>query len=184
VLLRAPETRDEAEFLDLVRRSRALHRPWVSPSATREGFRGYVARNRRDDFKGLLVCRRQDGRIVGVFNLSQIYYGPLKSAYLAYWAGAPYAGQGYMAQGLSLVLRYAFRTLKLHRLEANLQPGNTRSRVLVRAAGFRKEGFSPRYVKIGGRWRDHERWAICAEDLTRSAGRAPTPRPRRRRARS
>jgi len=164
VLLRAPKPRDEAEFLDLVRRSRTLHRPWVSPPPTPERFRVYLRRCKDRDYCGLLVCRQKDGRIVGVCNISNIIRGPLKSAFLGYWAGAPYAGQGYMARGLALVLRHAFRRLKLHRIEANLQPGNARSRRLAKGAGFRKEGFSPRYVKINGRWRDHERWAITVED--------------------
>jgi len=70
------------------------------------------------------------------------------------------------------VLRYAFTTLRLHRIEANIQPGNIASRKLAEGAGFTREGFSPRYLKIGGRWRDHERWAINAEQwqaLRRSA---------------
>jgi len=112
----------------------------------------------------LLVIRSDDEAIVGVYNLSQIARGFFQSAYLGYYAFAPTAGSGLMAEGLELVLRYAFRELKLHRLEANIQPGNERSKKLVERAGFRYEGFSPRYLKIGGRWRDHERWAITKED--------------------
>jgi ribosomal-protein-alanine N-acetyltransferase len=164
VFLRAPTRRDEAEFLDLVRRSRKLHHPWVSPPATPERFRRYLRRCRDDDYCALLVCRRGDGAIVGLFNISQIIRGQLQSAFLGYWVGAPFAGQGYMSKGLALVLRHAFRKLRLHRLEADLQPENARSRRLVKRAGFRKEGFSPRLVKINGRWRDHERWAICREE--------------------
>jgi len=72
-----------------------------------------------------------------------------------------------MSEGLRLVLRHAFGTLGLHRLEANIQPENHDSVRLVRGAGFRREGFSPRYLKILGRWRDHERWAITAEAFRR-----------------
>ena len=62
------------------------------------------------------------------------------------------------------MLRTAFRTLRLHRVEANIQPGNRASIALVERAGFRREGYSRRYLKIAGRWRDHERWALLAEE--------------------
>lgn len=89
-------------------------------------------------------------------------HGNFRSAYLGYYAFEGYAGRGLMRQGLSLAVARAFRHLRLHRLEANIQPGNAASIALVRACGFSQEGFSPRYLKIGGRWRDHERWAIVA----------------------
>lgn len=92
----------------------------------------------------------------------------IQNAYLGYWVGAPYAGQGYMSEGLELVLRHAFESLRLHRLEANIQPDNEASIRLVERNGFRLEGFSPRYLKVCGRWRDHQRWAICREDVSHS----------------
>lgn len=88
-------------------------------------------------------------------------------AYLGFYAGAAHAGQGFMGEGLRLVLRHAFRRLRLHRLEANIQPGNVASKRLVRRCGFRREGFSQRYLRVFGRWRDHERWAVTAEDVRR-----------------
>ena len=97
-------------------------------------------------------------------SLSQIFRAGFQNAYLCYYVGAGYASHGYMTEALELLLNYAFRQLKLHRLEANIQPGNVASIALVKRAEFRKEGYSPRYLKISGRWQDHERWAILAED--------------------
>jgi ribosomal-protein-alanine N-acetyltransferase len=69
-----------------------------------------------------------------------------------------------MNRGLRAALREVFRVHRLHRVEANIQPGNARSRALVVGLGFRREGFSPRYLKVCGRWRDHERWALTVEE--------------------
>jgi [ribosomal protein S5]-alanine N-acetyltransferase len=164
VYLRRPRESDRDEFLRAARASRDLHRPWVYAPETSGQFDAYLLRCRMESERCFLVCRRDDDAIVGVFNLSQIAYGFFQSAYLGYYAFEPHAGLGLMGEGLELVLRHAFRELKLHRLEANIQPGNDASKRLVERAGFRYEGYSPRYLKIGGRWRDHERWAITRED--------------------
>jgi len=101
---------------------------------------------------------------VGVANLSEIVRGLFQSAYLGFYGHIAYSGRGLIREGLLLLLRHAFRQMKLHRIEANVQPENGRSLGLIRSLGFRREGFSPKYLKIGGQWRDHERWAILAED--------------------
>jgi ribosomal-protein-alanine N-acetyltransferase len=107
--------------------------------------------------------------LAGVVNVSEIVRGAFCSAYLGYYAFVPNDGCGYMRVGLTKVINLSFRKYRLHRLEANIQPGNARSIELVRALGFRREGYSPKYLKVGGRWRDHERWAVTAE-LWRARG--------------
>jgi ribosomal-protein-alanine N-acetyltransferase len=99
-----------------------------------------------------------------VFTVSQIVRGAFQSAYLGYYAHERHAGQGLMREALEQVLDHSFGPLGLHRIEANIQPGNARSIALARGAGFRLEGFSPRYLLIGGQWRDHERYAITADE--------------------
>jgi [ribosomal protein S5]-alanine N-acetyltransferase len=69
-----------------------------------------------------------------------------------------------MTEAVRLATAHAFAALGLHRLEANIQPGNTRSIALVKRLGFRLEGFSPRYLFIDGEWRDHERWALLEDE--------------------
>jgi len=167
VFIRVPTARDRDEFLALMRSSRRSLRPWVEPPADRAAFTVYLKRIRRPTERGFFVCRREDRVIAGVINVSQIFHGAFQSAYLGFYAGAPFMGKGYMSEGLRLVLRHAFSELGLHRLEANIQPGNRASIRLVRRAGFRREGLSPRYLKVFGRWRDHERWAITVENLGR-----------------
>ena len=164
VYLRSPARSDRAEFVGLMRASRAFHRPWATAPTDDEAFDAYLVDSRRPDFEAMLVCRREDRAILGFFNLSHITRGSLQSAYLGYAVASKFANQGYMREGLDLVVREAFVNLRLHRIEANIQPGNQASIALARGAGFAREGFSPRYLKIGGRWRDHERWAILAED--------------------
>jgi ribosomal-protein-alanine N-acetyltransferase len=144
--------------------SRSLHQPWSNPPTDLDSFASLVARTAHDDYDLQVVCLRDGGAIVGYFALSQIFRGAFHNAYLGYDGSAPYAGKGYMREGLELMLRHAFRVQRLHRVEANVQPDNQASRALVEGAGFRLEGFSPRYLKIGGRWRDHERWALTLED--------------------
>lgn len=118
-----------------------------------------------DSHRAFLVVLCESGDVVGAIHLNHIIPGALQGAFLGYYAFTPHAGQGLMREGMRLVLKHAFRELKLHRLEANIQPKNHASIRLVRKCGLVREGFSRRYLKVGGRWKDHERWAILAEDL-------------------
>jgi ribosomal-protein-alanine N-acetyltransferase len=154
---------DEPDFIAAMRASRALHRPWIAMPETPEAFAEYLARNESDAQDRLLLRRRSDGALAGYFNLSNILRGPFQCAFLGYGAVAGLEGRGYMSEGMQLLLRRAFTTLGLHRVEANIQPGNGPSIALARRSGFELEGYSVRYLKIGGRWRDHERWAIRSE---------------------
>jgi [ribosomal protein S5]-alanine N-acetyltransferase len=158
--LRPVARRDRHEFIELMASSQRLHDPWIQPPLTSMAFFNYLARTQQDDHEGLLVCRRDDDAIVGVINMNNIVRGSFLSASLGYYAGAPHAGQGYMREGLELVKEFAFADLGLHRLEANIQPDNTRSIALVQRCGFEFEGVSPAFLFIKGAWRDHQRWTI------------------------
>jgi ribosomal-protein-alanine N-acetyltransferase len=148
--------------------SRSFLHPWVTPASTPEAYARYLQNSRRASVCAFVICRVEDQRIIGACNLSQIFRGNLRQAFLGYWVGAAFSGRGYMTDALQLALRYAFKNLKLHRIEANIQPENDDSKRLAARAGFRLEGFSPRYLKVVGRWRDHERWAISREDWARN----------------
>ena len=122
-----------------------------------------MIRLERDNEAGFLVKRIHDGAICGVINLNIITYEALCSAYISYYGVIGQVEKGYMKEGLSQVIRYAFDELGLHRLEANIQPENQASIALAQSVGFIYEGFSRRFLKINNEWCDHERWTILAD---------------------
>ncbi|MEZ5980311.1 MAG: GNAT family N-acetyltransferase [Planctomycetota bacterium] len=167
VEIEPPAAKHRDAFLAAVARSRRLHGRWVAAPGDDASYRDWLGRARRDDYFPYLVSRRDDGALVGVVNVGSVVRGLFQSAYLGYYALAPNAGRGLMRQGLALVVDRCFGDLELHRVEANVQPENVRSSALVLGLGFRLEGYSPRYLKIAGRWRDHERYALLAEEWRR-----------------
>lgn len=168
VHLRPPRRRDAQAFIAHAARSRMLHRRWVQPPDTPEAFATYVQRFGKVDQAarnvGFLIVRNDDDTLAGVVNFSEIIRGAFQSAYVGYYAFTPSAGRGYISEGLALALDFAFGELALHRVEANVQPANDRSLALIERIGFVREGYSSRYVKIAGRWRDHVRFAMLAEE--------------------
>ncbi|GAA1898517.1 GNAT family protein [Streptomyces durmitorensis] len=155
---------DGPEFTARARESRELHRPWLFPPATDEAYAAYAGTLIEGRGKvGFLVCDREaGGAIAGFININNIVAGAFRCGALGYGAFAHAAGRGLMGEGLGLVVRYAFTVLDLHRLEINVQPGNTASIALARRCGFRLEGFSPDFLFVDGAWRDHQRWALTA----------------------
>lgn len=167
VTIRPVHASDSAELIAANLASIDLHEPWVLPCRDHASFLGYLARCDGDRSIGFIARERESGKIVGVVNLSEIVRGFFQSAYMGYYGMAGMNGRGLMGEAVSLVVSYAFGELGLHRLEANIQPGNGPSRALVKRLGFRQEGYSPRYLKINGEWRDHERWAVLADEWPR-----------------
>ncbi len=164
VFLRYPKKVDAKEFIASSKSSVALHKGLVNPPKDIDSFLAYIEKNDSESNENLLICENNNGVILGAINFSQIFYGGFKNAYLGYYLFLDFVGNGFMTEALKLALKYGFISLNLHRLEANIQPNNTSSIKLVKKCGFTKEGYSRKYLKIGGKWRDHERWAIIKED--------------------
>jgi [ribosomal protein S5]-alanine N-acetyltransferase len=167
VFLRYPRESDFDEISSLYRSSAGRFRNFFQPGYDRGIFDALLADMKNDTLEPFYICSKDSGSIVGTITLSQIFRKRFQNAYLGYMLGSQYTGKGYMTESVRLLLRFAFNTLKLHRIEANVQPENRPSIAVLERTGFSKEGFSRKYLKIGGRWRDHERWAIIREDWKR-----------------
>jgi ribosomal-protein-alanine N-acetyltransferase len=153
--------RNFADDLQALRdRNRSFHQPWVYHGNVDQYFEKIAA----GKTIGLLLWQADQQSLIGVININDPVKGGFRSACLGYFGDQAVARLGYMTEGLALVLDYAFSDLEFHRLEANIQPENLASIALVKRLGFRLEGFSPKYLMIGEEWRDHQRWAILADE--------------------
>lgn len=170
VLLMRPAAEDAGPLLALTLSNRDFYRPWVVPPYNARAYQQYLTRIAEGRDAGFLVLDRENRKLQGVVNLNEITRRGMDTASLGYYGRSDSGGRGYIREAVACVLDHAFGDLGLHRVEANIQPDNARSRALVAALGFRLEGFSPRFMKIDGAWRDHERWAVLAEDWRPPAG--------------
>ena len=150
---------DGAELIAANLASREHHAPWASPFTDNQGFDAWFGRMLTGPNRSFVAREASGNPIIGVVNITEVVWGAFRSANLGYYGMVGKSGGGLMTAAVDQVVRHAFDELGLHRLEANIQSGNTKSIALVRRLGFQKEGFSPRYLKIDGAWRDHERWA-------------------------
>jgi ribosomal-protein-alanine N-acetyltransferase len=104
------------------------------------------------------------GRFAGEINLSGVQRGPFQNAYVGYWIGEEFAGQGYVPEALVVLAGFAFDELRLHRIQIAIIPRNSNSRRVVEKLGLREEGLAERYLEINGVWEDHVRYAITIEE--------------------
>lgn len=105
-----------------------------------------------------------NSRFVGEINLSSIQRGPFQNAYVGYWMDQLQAGRGYIPEACVVLFRFAFEELGLHRLQVSIIPRNRPSRRVAQKLWLRGEGIALRYLEIDGRWEDHVRYALTAEE--------------------
>ncbi len=128
----------------------------------------------------LIKALQPQGRhdIVGKVNVTNVVHGRALAGALGYDSYDPYSGRGLFAEGLRLVVDVALtpqpRGMGLHRVEASVQPGNTRSAGLLRRLGFLPRGSWPDYLWLSdghGRdaWRDHITYGVTREQWPGSA---------------
>lgn len=102
--------------------------------------------------------------LAGEITLSSIQRGPFQNAFIGYWVDRDRAGQGLAPEAVVVVLRFAFEELRLHRVEIAIVPRNRPSRRVVEKLQLRDEGVAVRFLEIDGRWEDHVRYAVTAEE--------------------
>lgn len=182
--LRPPVERDWRSYAEIRAASRQFLEPWEptwpSDALSRDAFyrrlNRYAGDWRNDTGYSMFVFEQESAALLGGISLSNVRRGVAQCGTLGYWIGEAYAGQGYMREGLELLLGFCFSELGLHRVEAACLPTNAASRSLLVATGFSEDGFARKYLKIRGVWQDHLLFSKLAEDHKAAAARGPASR--------
>lgn len=173
VLLRPPRTGDYSAWADLREHSRDYLQPWEpawpDDDLTRAAYRrrlGVYAREMELGHAWPFFVFDLSGRtLMGAITLSNVRRGVAETGTLGYWVGQPFAGRGVATAALQAMTGFAFRSVRLHRLEASCLPANMASRRVLEKVGFLKEGEARAYLKINGAWADHILFGLVADDV-------------------
>ncbi|WP_372651540.1 GNAT family N-acetyltransferase [Halobacteriovorax sp.] len=97
----------------------------------------------------------KSGELIGRCNFTNVERGSFQNCRLGYKLDHEYEGKGYMSEALDALIQVIFNEFKIHRIEANVIPSNTKSRKLLERLGFEEHGIAKSYLKIDGKWQDH-----------------------------
>jgi ribosomal-protein-alanine N-acetyltransferase len=149
-------------FLAYYQRNRAYLQRWEplrdETFYTEEHQRSEIAKTEADAKRGscarFIAFEPRSDAIVASFNLWNIRRGVIHAAIVGYSVDERRAARGYATEILQAIVRYAFGTLGLHRIETSYQPDNRASGRVLHKNGFIVEGYARDYLFLNGAWRD------------------------------
>lgn len=173
LILRSMTEADAPRALEFYRENREFHADW-SPLRGEEFYtlegqlrviREEIRMEQERQGMRLWIYRKDDSsRPLGNIGFSQIIRGHFCSSFIGYQMDHEEVRKGYISEALAEVLRIGFTELGLHRIEANIMPGNAASIATVTKFGFRPEGVARNYLRIAGQWEDHVHYVLLRED--------------------
>ena len=86
------------------------------------------------------VALKNDLKVIGTITLWNIQKEHYR-AEIGYTLHTHFQGRGLMQEAMTVVLDYGFNTLKIHSVEANVNPGNAASIKLLERNGFVREAY-------------------------------------------
>jgi ribosomal-protein-alanine N-acetyltransferase len=169
--LRELRRRDVRAWREVRARNLEWLSPWEATVPPESGesipsFGEMISRYRTEGRAGRMIAWAitLDGALVGQLTVGGIILGSLRAASIGYWIDSRVAGRGLTPMAVAMASDHCLRTLRLHRVEIVIRPENAASLRVVEKVGFRHEGARPAYLHIDGQWRDHEVYALTAEE--------------------
>ena len=134
---------------------------------TLETQKGLISESYRQFLSGTTVDMGifKENKLIGKVKISNIVGGIFKNGIIGYSIDKEAQGRGYMKEAVKMALEYAFKELRLHRIEASALVENMRSRNVLKACGFKELGLNEDYLFIDGKWRDHITYYITINQM-------------------
>lgn len=178
VYIRPPEKGDGAAWIALKTRNHDFLKPWSPTRAMqnidRDGFLNRLNTYQADWKDGrafaFFIFRDDTNELIGGLSLNNVVRAAAQMTNIGYWLDEAQTRQGYMTEAVLLACQFAFRTLKLHRIEAGTLPENLASQKVLSNCGFLLEGQRRKYLKIAGEWRDHVIFSLLSEEFISLGG--------------
>lgn len=176
LILKVLGPKDVGVVLDYFIRNRGFLEEW-DPLKKDEFFdesyhQRILAHDMKEIDKGnmlrLWITKKEDqanSRVIGTISFSNIVRGAFLSCFLGYRLDKNDINRGYITEALQKGIEIMFKEYGLHRIEANIMPKNIRSIRVMDKLGFEKEGSSKKYLKINGRWEDHDHYVLLNDEL-------------------
>jgi len=163
VFLRPPEYKDWQKWSQLRRVNMSYLKPWEPTWNIHELERSYFVKRVRffeklsinDEAYSFLIFEKPELQLIGEININNVQRGVVQSCSVGYWISEDKMGLGLMSEAISLIKKFTFDELELHRIEAACLQKNQRSLNTLKKNNFNIEGVAKKYLKINGKWQDH-----------------------------
>ena len=163
VFLRPPEYKDWQEWSQLRKENMSYLKPWEPTWNIHELERSHFVKRVRffeklsinDEAYSFLIFETPNFQLIGEININNIQRGVVQSCSIGYWISENKMGLGLMSEAISLIKKFSFDELELHRIEAACLEKNQRSLNTLKKNHFNIEGVAKKYLKINGKWQDH-----------------------------
>ena len=162
------EERHAEEFFALVQKNweRLLDwYPWLDEVETLEKTRGFIRGKlqRFADSNGFTAGFFEHEVLIGVIALEYIDWSN-QITEIGYWLSAETEGQGLISQACPILIEYAFRQLKMNRVQIRCASENWRSRAIPEKLGFKPEGLIRQAEKLPDRFVDLVVYGMLADE--------------------
>ena len=148
---------DVMRFMDVVR--------FESISDAEKIIRSVEESYKKQDGINWAIIEKHSNSFIGYFGFFRIIPEHCR-AEIGYALKREYWGKGYMYETINRMVKFGFENMKLHSIEANVNPENENSKKVLEKVGFKKEAYFRENYLFNNKFLDSIIYSLLEKDLT------------------